>query len=322
MKIGIVGLGSIGRKHASIVHELGGSVYALRSNKGSLKRLTGDLKFVQQITELRKFKESGLDAVIISTPTSIHISNLTDIADLDVPVLVEKPIASELSDLSVLSKQQQGRIRVAFCLRFHPITLKVKEVISSFKLGRVLKANLVVGQHLPTWHPYTDYRTEYFSKKSLGGGALRTLSHELDLAYHWFGDYEATFAFADKLSDLEIDVDDNVFILNRHKEGVTTNITIDFLAPKVRRYGYVLFEHGELHYDMIASTLTINHYHGVPDEIIELEPNDMYKTQMIDFFKLIESEESKLATYRDSVHIMKLISAVEKSTIEKKLIKI
>ena len=70
------------------------------------------------------------------------------------------------------------------------------------KLGEIHKANLFSGHFLPLWHPYADYRLEYYARKDLGGGVLRTLSHEIDLMHYLFGKVKELFALVEKISKL------------------------------------------------------------------------------------------------------------------------
>lgn len=323
MNLGIIGLGSIGRKHAQVIQDIGGhKVYALRSNKGSLTTTSEELSFVNQIFSKEEFAKIDLDGLLICTPTHLHSSNLIDFENLQIPVLVEKPLSHSFTAIPSISKNYKSKIKVAFCLRFHPIVNKVKTLIEKGELGKVLKANLTVGQYLPTWHPYTDYRNEYFSKSSMGGGALRTLSHELDLALHWFGKFTKLSGVVNKLSNLEIDVDDNTFILSKHKNGAYINMTIDFLSPKVKRFGYILCEKGEIHYDMISSSLSINYYHKDESEIIPISKNEMYSAQMKDFISFINHEPSLTASFSEAEHIMRVIDAAEQSSLQSKTIQI
>ena len=46
---------------------------------------------------------------------------------------------------------------------------------------------MIVGHDLKKWRPDINYKDSVSAKKSLGGGALRELSHEIDLATHLFG---------------------------------------------------------------------------------------------------------------------------------------
>ncbi len=312
MNIGIIGLGSIGRTHARAIHQNGNhNVYALRSNKGSLTSLSDDVSFVKEIFSKEDFYKLPLDCILICTPTHLHGCNLQDIAHLDIPVLVEKPLFHSLKSVPILEAEFKNKIRVAFCLRFHPIVQQVKKIIENEELGKVLKANIVVGQYLPTWHPYTNYQKEYFSRSSMGGGALRTLSHEIDLAMHWFGKFTSLFGVASKISNLEIDVDDNVFMISNHTKGAVLNTTIDFLTPKVKRYGFILCEKGEIHYDMIQSFIKINAYDGKESKDLIVSENKMYFDQLKNFISF--SSDDLTASFLEAIHVMKVIEATERS---------
>ena len=80
-------------------------------------------------------------------------------------------------------------------------------------IGRVVAARIAVGEYLPGWHPYEDYRTSYAARRDLGGGVILTLIHELDYAYWLFGAPRRLFAVGGHLSDLELDVEDTASIL-------------------------------------------------------------------------------------------------------------
>jgi predicted dehydrogenase len=64
--------------------------------------------------------------------------------------------------------------------------------------------------HLADWHPWERYQDFFMSSKTMGGGAILDESHWLDLMLWFFGTPEKLFAKVDKISDLEIETDDNV----------------------------------------------------------------------------------------------------------------
>ena len=66
-------------------------------------------------------------------------------------------------------------------LRHHPAVRKVKSIIDTGSLGRVLRYHSECGMYLPNWHPWEDYRDFYMSDIDGGGGALLDISHEIDL---------------------------------------------------------------------------------------------------------------------------------------------
>ena len=72
MRILIIGLGSIGRRHLSVLEKIEGlELAALRSRKGTLKEAGGINEF-DQTTDALAFKPDG---VVIANPTSLHVES-------------------------------------------------------------------------------------------------------------------------------------------------------------------------------------------------------------------------------------------------------
>ena len=119
---------------------------------------------------------------------------------------------------------------------------------------------MYVGEYLPFWHLYEDYRKSYAAKKELGGGALRTLSHEIDLGQYLFGNYNKIFAKISKISDLDINVDDSTDIFTEMKNGIILKISMDYLNPFGIRNGEIFFEKGLLKYNFSKKEVIFTDY--------------------------------------------------------------
>src|SRR5438270_818290 len=103
LEIGIIGMGSMGQRHARGLASLGVAVRAFRTRRGSVTSLPTDLAFVVEYDDNSGFFSSGPDAVIIANPTSLHASTLELVLRRsDVPVLVEKPLASHAGELTAV----------------------------------------------------------------------------------------------------------------------------------------------------------------------------------------------------------------------------
>ena len=306
IRIGIIGLGSIGWTHINALHELGvTNIYALRTNKGA--KVVDDLKGVKQLFNLEEFLVLNLNGIIVSNPTSLHVKTILSLASLNIPIFVEKPIASEIKELTQLANFNKNLITVGYCLRYHPIIRKVKSLLDSNVIGDVFQSRIQVGQYLPSWHPYTDYRKEYFSRKDLGGGAIRTLSHELDLLVFFFKEPEKVHSLTDKISDLEIDVDDYSIIIAKYKTMVA-RVELDFFSLNINREGSIYGKKGEIHYDVINKTIKTSYRDEKPDEIIvTFQDTNMYVEQMRDFLNNINGKPSQLCSYKEAVSVMKII---------------
>jgi len=74
---------------------------------------------------------------------------------------------------------------ISYQRRFHPRMKKMREIIVSGGIGKIVNILIEVGSFVPAWHPYEDFRELYACRADLGGGVLLTEIHEVDLCY-WF----------------------------------------------------------------------------------------------------------------------------------------
>lgn len=308
LKIGIIGLGSIGQRHVSELLNLGiTQFYALRTNKGAKKVDESFSPYVKNLSDINEFLSLELDGYIIANPTAFHANSLKLIIDKQKSIFIEKPIFSDINDFNLFLNIDTSKIQVGFCLRFSNFFKRIKEILDQNILGDIYHSRFNVGQYLPTWHPYTDYRNEYYSREELGGGALTTLSHELDLALYFFGKPSRSFKKSYKMSDLEIDVDDYSLILNEFGDHHINRIEFDFLSKNKERKGVVFGQKADLHYDFFQQTLKVFNETGerIIDKKIDL--NNMYAEQMSAFLELITKGKQKGSSWEENFTITKII---------------
>lgn len=318
MKIGIIGLGSIGKRHVRCLKQLGyEDIIALRTKKGTTKTLPVEFNYIKEIFNVEDFYSNNLDGVIISNPTSLHIETMKIPLEKKIPIFLEKPIADSLKQLREIEDYDVTSVMVGFCWRYNEMIDIVKEFIASGKLGKIYKANLYCGQFLPSWHPYADYRKEYYARKELGGGVIRTLSHEIDLMHYFWGLAKELCARVEKISDLEIDVDDNVYMICKMVNHSLVNIELDYLNPVLTRRGITFGSGGILEYSFPRLNVTFTDYNGKARIIYEnsrLDWNKMYIDQMKSFVNFIRNKETPRCTFEDGLNVMKVIKAAEEST--------
>ncbi len=305
MRIGIIGLGSIGRRHVDCLQHLGiVEIYALRSRRGSL---TKSKQGVKDIDSWDEFLELDLDAYIIASPTSLHLEALEKLDPIAKPCLVEKPLYS--SSTIDISEEFQKQIRVAYCMRFHGLYTFLEKFVK--KHQKELKSMYFErGYFLPNWHAYADYRTEYSAKKSLGGGVVRTLSHELDLVIKWFGRCELLEASVERRSDLEIDVEDFAQFELKTKDGVRLNFQLDFINPVYTNKGFVQLNDERFHFDFSEGRMWSESSNETIFEFDANELHEMYIEQMRDFIQFIKSGSSENCSFDEALHSLELIDQI------------
>lgn len=307
MKVLIVGLGSIGQRHAGCLQKINGvEIAVLRTQKGTLKDKSGFTEFYS-IEEALEFKPDG---VIISNPTSLHVDTALPFLQSGIKTLIEKPVADTARDAERLSAYSE-HIRVAYCVRFLPLINVLKEIAANEK---VYKVSFKRSYYLPKWHPYADYRTEYTAKKELGGGVIRTLSHEIDLMLYLFGEPVSTMGVTDKISPLEIDTDDFAFVSCKTNTGARINFELDFFSPKNVNIAEMFTDKGKYTWDMNEMLFTPYNETTAESlygrELFDIEK--MYRNQAEDFIGFINTGNSENADWAGSKKILQIIESIEK----------
>jgi len=312
MKLGIIGLGSIGRRHVRALSSCGiHDIVAYRTGKGTLQDLDADLHFVKNVTNFEDFKKEKLDGVLISNPTSEHITTLKKVIDLNVPIFIEKPLSHSLNEVSTIN--QSNNIIVGYCFRFSPTIAFLKKELRPL-IGPLVKASFKRSFYLPKWHPYADYRKEYTALKSLGGGVLKTLSHEIDLMLFLFEEKVIQVSgYAEKLSFLEIDTDDVAFFSCKLKSGARVNFELDFLSPSNINRAEFYGENGVLRYDFPSKNIDFEGYDSTTQKwnIEEEDVDKMYVEQMQDFITFIKTGFSRNTSLLEAIESMRIINEIE-----------
>jgi predicted dehydrogenase len=111
--------------------------------------------------------DSELDAVYIPLPNSLHGRWTRTAIAAGKHVLCEKPFtanAAEARDIAELAMKSNVVVMEAFHYRYHPLTLRVEQIIDSGELGKLERVEAALCFPLPK---FSDIRYNY----SLGGGA-------------------------------------------------------------------------------------------------------------------------------------------------------
>ena len=183
MKILIIGLGSIGRRHLDILQrKYDHDIYVLRSGHGLEPTPAG-------VTEVRDWPDIGgtPDIAFVTNPTHMHICTAIECAKRGINLFIEKPIdvsSHNLGKLVSVVREKGLAAYVAYPFRFHEGLYGLKVRTAYLKLrGRqfVEGAEIVCKTNYKKWQPY---KGEHRRKHN---GVLLELSHEIDIAQWFFG---------------------------------------------------------------------------------------------------------------------------------------
>lgn len=307
MKILVVGYGSIGKRHVNNILSLGHEVILLTTKK-QIKLPSAKIKICNSINDCLQYNPK---VAIIANVTSMHVVTAIKLAKKNIDLFIEKPLSNNSNNIKKLQRiiRQKKLITMVGCnLRFHKCINKIKKIISSNKLGNIISAQAESGSYLPDWHPYEDYRNSYASRKEFGGGVILTCIHELDYLYWFFGPIKEVVAFSDKLSQLEISVEDYAVIITKFRNGVVGEIHLDyFQRPPIRRCkiigtkGTILWESTKnqvLFYDVKKKKWKKEL------EIKKFNQNNMYLDEMNYFLNCVKKRKKPMNTVKENSEIL------------------
>jgi len=255
LKILFFGLGSIGKKHASIIKDnFGFEMFAYRSKKHQEKNSL-QLEEFYNLDEAFSIKP---DIAFITNPTHLHIETSLECVKRNINLFIEKPISHSLEKTDVLDKEIKKRklfSYIAYNMRFHPVLNNLMEMIGNRE--KPIYFRTICSSYLPDWRINQDYSKSYSSKKEYGGGVILDLSHEFDYINWLFGEIKRIEGFYGKISDLKISSED---ILNAQitcKSGLKGDLHLDYFSHNNERKIQIYYKNEYLEGDMINNTIKI-----------------------------------------------------------------
>jgi predicted dehydrogenase len=215
---------------------------------------------------------------------------------------------------------------VGYQLRFHPCIAKLRENIASGCLGRLLSVRVTVGECLPDWHPYEDYRESYAARTDLGGGVILTQIHEFDYLYSLFGHPAKVFAIGGHWSHLEVDVEDTASILMEcswQDRPLPIHIHQDYLQSPASRQCEVIGDRGKAVLDLAALSVTVHQYGGgapVVHSSAGFDRNQLFLEETRHFLECVEKRTRPVVDLRNGLESLRVALAAKESIATGKVV--
>lgn len=261
-RIGIVGIGNMGRAHAQYIKNgriRGAELTAVcdispRALKWAEDELGDEVKRFSSIEELL---ESGcVDGVIIATPHYDHPSLAIQAFDAGLHVLVEKPAGVYTKQVEEMNQaaQKSGKVfGIMFNQRTNPLYQKVRDLVHSGELGDLKRVIWIITDWYRSQSYYDSggWRATWAGEG--GGVLLNQAPHQLDLWQWIFGMPTRLRAFCHEGKFHNIEVEDDVTAYLEYANGSTgVFITTTGDTPGTNRLeisgtrGKLVVEHDEL----------------------------------------------------------------------------
>jgi predicted dehydrogenase len=260
VRIGIIGLGNMGKYHAQYLQE--GKVARAELCAVS-DAIPANLERYQNLATFASAEEmiqSGkIDAVIIATPHYFHTSQGIYALEHGLHVLVEKPISVHKADCERLLAAHRNERQVfaaMFQLRTDGKFKKIKQLVQNGELGELFRVSWIITDWYRTEAYYASGGWRATWKGEGGGVLLNQCPHNLDLL-HWIcGRVSRVRGFCQLGRYHNIEVEDNVTAYLEFPNGGTgLFVTATGEAPGTNRFelcgdrGKLVLENGKLSFN-------------------------------------------------------------------------
>ena len=321
MLVLVTGCGSIGKRHIRNLEALkAGEIIAYDVRPECCREVEQEYG-VKAYDNLEEALAQKPDAALICTPTSLHIPTALSVARNGCHLFIEKPLSHSLDGVDELLQivAQKGLVTLVGCnMRFHPSIARMKELVAEESIGAVLCARVQVGQYLPDWHPWEDYRQGYSASTSLGGGVILDAIHEIDYITWLLGEVSQIVCFSGKLSSLEIDTEDTAEILLQLKAGAIAEIHMDYIQRTYGRSCQIIGEEGTILWDFNDKQVKVysaktREWRLFPEEP-DYDANQMYIEEMKHFIQCLEGNAEPMQDVNAGRRILEIALAAKEST--------
>ncbi len=314
-RIAVVGLGSIGLRHARLLKEQKNIIVELvESNPDVLEAAQEKLGRLSTHKTFEEMLKTKPDMVVIATPHSLHASQTIQALYAGSHVLCEKPMSDNLIDAIKMREaaESSGRLlNIGFHLHFHPGLVMLKKIVEQKILGTILHAHAKVGTYITLVNSVSRYQT------AQEGALFYDYTHQPDILF-WLLREKPKAVYASALQGGVLDFSSNpnlAVITCEYDRPLISSIHLNYVQmPEIHEYEIV----GDKGWAILDANLGvlrtgIRENSSTQIESFSIDRDDMYRAEHKVFLQAVEKKLSPESSARDSLVSMAVCDAAIKS---------
>ena len=322
MKILVVGLGSMGKRRIRLIKEAVPHVLLVGVDGREDRRAeaTGLGLACYASLEEAFAAEQDMECAFISTSPLSHAALIGACLKQGLHVFTELNLTADgYQENMKLAEETGKKLFLSSTFLYRREIEYIQSRVHDFK--KPVNYTYHVGQYLPDWHPWENYR-QFFVGDKRTNGCREILAIEMPWLIRAFGSITEVCAFRDKRSDLQIDYEDSYQIMLRHENGSRGVFCVDVVSPKAVRNLEIMSEHFYLSWDGKPTGIEIyedgasknvpvyqqaRHQSGYQPTIVE----DAYLTEIEEFLQVVKGEIKPRYGFEDDLETLRWIDRIE-----------
>jgi predicted dehydrogenase len=316
----IIGSGSVGKRHARNLAALGCRISCVDPRAERRAELAAETPVVGAYATAEEGLQAGeLYGVVVASPTAYHPANTIAALEAKLPVLLEKPVAKTAAEArTMLAAEERTGVPVllGYTWRWWPPLRRLRALLEEKTVGTLRHVQFHMSAHLADWHPWEPYQEFFMASAAQGGGALLDESHWIDQMVWLFGRPQQLIGRVEKISDLDIDADDNVDVLAMFANGLRVSLHLDLYGRPHEKFIRFVGEGGTLIWsaDPNRIALSSDAAQNWKEQIFTHERNDMFVEVAKEFLEVVAGRAEPSCTLAEGVGVMELIEAIRTSS--------
>lgn len=325
MKVLVIGLGSMGRRRIRLIRRYDSSIVIVGTDRQEERCQKAAAEFfIQTEQEIsRALSKASFDCAFVSTSPLSHSSVIEECLKAGLHVFTEINLVSDgYRENQRLAEEKKKVLFLSSTFLYREEVRYIKERVD--KSSTPLHYLYHVGQYLPDWHPWEDYRSFFVADKRTNG-CRELFAIELPWLTEVFGEIEQVMVLKGKSSSLALDYPDHYQVLLRHSKGFQGSLCIDLLARKAVRDFEVLGEELYVKWDGTPGGLKdyslkdrefrpvqvyerVDKLTGYSDNIIE----NAYFGEVTSFFEAVAGKRKPEYSFEKDEKLLSWIDRIEK----------
>jgi len=333
LKVLVVGLGSMGKRRIRNLQKLGYDDILGFDMQKERRRESSNKYKIKTFEKIGDALKCYPKAMIISTPPDLHLKYAKFAISNNIDFFMELNHSSSHVKQIINKIKRKKIIAAPSCtMRYHPVVLELKKLLEKEKIGDVLQVHHYNGQNLKSWHPWEDYKKFFVSKRETGG-AKELVPFELNWMIYLFSKIESVSANVEKISDLDVDIDDVYQVQIKFKNGIMGNLICDVISNPSFRETKVIGSKGVILCDFKKGIVQINtggkwrvKKIGM-DEVASgyignTPPENVYEKELKNFLFAVKHKKKYPFSLNQDLQILKVLDIIELSSKKGKKITI
>lgn len=316
LKIGVIGIGAMGKNHARVCAELPNVelVGIADKDKNTVEEFAHRFD-VPAFTDYDKLFPL-IDAVIIATPTITHFDIAMDAITAGKHILIEKPVCDTVEKGKKLIKSANDTgvvFAVGHIERYNPVVSFMKNALNNGQFGELIAIS--------------SKRVSNFPGRIRDVGVIFDFGvHDIDMMRYLAGEVKSVYAKADRFNK-KIKYEDHATIMINFTNGLCGVVEVNWLTPMKIRKLSLTCDKSFVEADFINQSIQIStssfekvddaNLYDVPIQnqikMMELQKKEPLKNEIFDFVDAIIKNKKPLVTGYDGVKAIEIAEAAVKS---------